>query len=135
MQGANASFSAAGVDGENMLANALLSKFTEISGILSRFDTILGRELRGKNLLNKLVYLFSFWFCRTEFWQNPRETSAGEKITLFSALANSIFLPRLCKTDLLSFASSSSCHRSSLAFWLRLPGLVRFPQFWYFFPP
>lgn len=118
----------------NMLANALLPKSQEFLVSQAGLTPFWGRT-KGTHLLNKFVYLLSFWFCRTELWQNPKETPAGGKITLFSALANSIFLPRLCKTDLLSFASSSSCHYSFLAFWLHTSRSVWFLQLQYIFYP
>ena len=75
-----------------------------------------GEGNKGTHPLNKLVYLFSFWFCRIVLWpRSQKSISREKKITLYSALANSVFLPRLCKTDLLSFAGSSSCHCFSLA--------------------
>lgn len=122
MQGTNASFSGAGVVGwRETLWLILIIQIHRNFWYPGQVWHHSGERIKGTYLLNKLVYLFSFWFCRIELWQDPREPSAGEKISLFSALAYSIFLPRLCKTDLPSSAASSSCHCFSLAFWSHMP--------------
>lgn len=104
-----------------MLANALSSKFTDISGTLGSSDTILGRELRGHSFsINQSVYSVSGSAEQSFGRITDRHQQGGEKITLFSALTNSIFLPRFCKMDMIRFAGSSSCFGFSLAFWFHM---------------
>lgn len=99
---------------QNMLPNSLSSKFTDISGTLGSSDTILRRELRGHIFsINQSVYSVSGSAEQSFGRITERHQQGGKKkITLFSALANSIFLLRLCKMDMIRFAGSSSCYSS-----------------------
>lgn len=97
----------------NLVANALLPNSQEFLVSYAGLTPFWGRT-KGTHLLNWYVYLFSFWFCITELWQNPKETSAGRKITLFSALANSTFLPDFAKQSCLALQASPA---ATIPFW------------------
>lgn len=133
-QGANACFSGAGVVVKRrMLANALSSKLTGISGVLGRFHIILGRELRRHVFwINEFIYSFSGSAERA--LTGPQASSSREKIALFSALANSIFQPGLCEAGPLSCEAPAAANAPLWLSGCRCPGSIRFLWFYYFFP-
>lgn len=100
-----------------------------------RSDTIMGRELRGHVFWNKFVDLFSFWFCRLELWQDPREAPAGEEKSPYFLLFPTAFFC-LDSANQSCFVLQAQA-AAPVPLWLpgcRCPDSVRFLQFYYFSP-
>lgn len=134
MQGTNASFSGAGVVGwREILWLILIIQIHRNFWYPGKVWHHSGERIKGTYLLNKLVYLFSFWFCRIEFWQDPREPSAGEKNLLIFCFSLQHFPAQTLQNGL-----AQLCRLLQLPLFLsgllvpHAPGSVRFLQFFYF---